>query len=55
MNRGVEVLRIKKGGVKAARRMKSVVAPSLKRSPYAAKPVAGLSRSSTGFICPLFN
>jgi hypothetical protein len=55
MNRGVEVLRIKKGGVKAARKMKSVVAPSLKRSPYAAKPVGGLSRSTTGLVCPLFN
>jgi hypothetical protein len=55
MNRGVEVLRIKKGGVKAARKMKKVVAPSLKRSPYAAKPVSGLSRTDSGFICPLFN
>jgi hypothetical protein len=54
MNRGVEVLKIKEG-VNAARKMRSVVAPSLKRSPYAAKPVGGLSRTSTGFVCPLFN
>jgi hypothetical protein len=54
MNRGVEVLKLK-GGVHSARRMRSVVAPSLKRSPYAAKPVGGLSRTSTGFVCPLFN
>lgn len=53
MNRGVEVLRLKKGA-NAARRMKSVVAPSLRRSPYAAKPVDGLARSgSGGYVCPL--
>jgi hypothetical protein len=53
MNRGVEVLRLKKGA-DAAESMKSVVAPSLLRSPYAAKPVGGLARSGSGFVCPLF-
>jgi hypothetical protein len=52
MARGVEVLRLKKG-VNSARHMKSVVAPSLKRSPYAAKAVGGLDRTGTGFVCPL--
>jgi hypothetical protein len=52
MNRGVEVLRLKKG-VAAAGRMKSVVAPSMRRSPYAAKPVGALALTGTGFVCPL--
>ena len=55
MNRGVEVLKVKNGGVSAARKMKAVVAPSLKRSPWAAKPVGGLARTNGGFVCPLFN
>jgi hypothetical protein len=54
MARGVEVLRLKKG-VHSARHMKSVVAPSLKRSPFAAKPIGGLATTSSGgYVCPLF-
>ncbi len=57
MNRGVEVLRIK-GGAGASSRMKSVVAPSVKRDRFAAKPVSSLARTSanggTSYICPLF-
>jgi hypothetical protein len=54
MARGVEVLRIK-GGVKSAKRMKSVVAPSLKSARYARKPVGGLARNGASWVCPLFN
>ena len=53
MARGVEVLRVKKG-VNAARRMKSVVAPSLKHARFAARPVGGLARNGSGWVCPLF-
>jgi len=58
MSRGVEILRLKQGA-KAARRMKSVTAPSVKRDPLAAKPVGSLDRSvssagSVSYICPLF-
>ena len=61
MSRGVEVLRIKKGGAKAAARMKGVTAPSVRKlDRFAAKPVGGLSASAsastrgTSFVCPLF-
>ena len=37
MSRGIEVIRLKGGGAKASARMKSVVAPSVKRDPWAAK------------------
>ncbi len=58
MDRGVEVLRLKKGA-HASRKMKSVVAPSLKSARYAAKPVGGLEArvSASGdvsYVCPLF-
>lgn len=58
MDRGVEVLRLKKGA-HHSRKMKSVVAPSLKSARYAAKPVGGLEvRTSAGgdvsYVCPLF-
>ena len=48
MSRGVEVLRIKKGGAKAAARMKGVTAPSVRKlDRFAAKPVGGLSASAS--------
>jgi hypothetical protein len=54
MNRGVEVLRLKKG-VHAARKMKSVTAPSVKNALYESKPVGGLARTASGgYVCPLF-
>jgi hypothetical protein len=60
MNRGVEVLEIKKG-VNTARKMKKVTAPSVKRDRFASKPVASLGRSAsfgddggTSYVCPLF-
>jgi hypothetical protein len=59
MNRGVEILRLKGGGTKSAKRMKSVTAPSLRRARYASVPVGGLSASKTAngsvsYVCPLF-
>jgi hypothetical protein len=58
MDRGVEILRMKKG-VHAAKRMKAVTAPSVKRDPLAARPVGSLDRSvnsagSVSYVCPLF-
>ena len=60
MNRGVEVLEIKKG-VEAASRMGKVTAPSVKSDRFASKPVGGLGKTAsfsdaggTGYICPLF-
>jgi hypothetical protein len=58
MNRGVEILRLKKG-TRSAARMKSVTAPSLRRSRYASKPVGGLkattaANGSVSYVCPLF-
>jgi hypothetical protein len=58
MNRGVEILRLD-GGVNASGKMKSVVAPSVKRDPYAAKPTGGVAtvanaNGGTSYICPLF-
>jgi hypothetical protein len=53
MSRGVEVLRIKQDP-SAAGRMTAVTAPSVASDPSAAKPVGGLARTSTGFVCPLF-
>jgi len=57
MNRGIEVLRIK-GGAAASARMKSVVAPSVRRDRFASKPVSSLARASAdggaGYVCPLF-
>jgi hypothetical protein len=61
MSRGIEVLKIKQGGIRAARRMKAVTAPKLKSARFAAKPVGSLGRAAsfsdaggTGYICPLF-
>jgi hypothetical protein len=56
MARGVEVIRLKGGGAKASARMKSVVAPSIRRNDrWASKPVAGSSLGGDGgFVCPLF-
>jgi hypothetical protein len=52
MNRGVEVLRVKKG-VQAARRMRSVTAPSLRNVRYASKAIGALDSTGSGFVCPL--
>ncbi len=56
MARGVEVIRLKGGGAKASARMKSVVAPSVRKNDrWASKPVAGSSLGGDGgFVCPLF-
>ena len=56
MSRGVEVLRLKHGGAAASARMKSVVAPSVrKRDRFAARVVAGSNLGGgAGFVCPLF-
>jgi hypothetical protein len=58
MSRGIEVLRLNQGA-NAARRMKAVAAPSVKRDPLAATPVASLDRSvksdgGASYVCPLF-
>ena len=58
MSRGIEVLRLNQGA-NAASRMKAVAAPSVKRDPLAAKPVASLDRSvksagGSSYVCPLF-
>jgi hypothetical protein len=54
MSRGIEVIRLT-GGAAASARMKSVVAPSVRRNDrWAAKPVAGSSLASGGYVCPLF-
>jgi hypothetical protein len=55
MDRGIEILRMKRGAA-AARKMKAVTAPSVKRDRLAAKPVASLASSDggTGYVCPLF-
>jgi hypothetical protein len=55
MARGIEVIRLRGGGASASRRMKSVVAPSVRKNdPWASKPVAGSSLASGGYVCPLF-
>jgi hypothetical protein len=62
MNRGVEILSMKKG-VRAASKFKKVTAPSVKRDRFASKPVASLGGTAASFsdaggasyICPLFN
>jgi hypothetical protein len=56
MSRGIEVIRLKGGGARAAARMKSVVAPSVRKNdPWASAPVAGSSLAADGgFVCPLF-
>ena len=54
MSRGIEVIRLRRGATASAR-MKSVVAPSVRRNDrWAAKPVAGSSLASGGYVCPLF-
>jgi hypothetical protein len=57
MNRGIEILRIKRG-VAASRKMQSVTAPSVKRDRFASQPVSSLAQASaaggTGYLCPLF-
>jgi hypothetical protein len=54
MSRGIEVIRLKGGGARASARMKSVVAPSVRRDPWAAKVVKGSSLANGGYVCPLF-
>ena len=54
MSRGIEVIRLKRGGARASARMKSVVAPSVRRDPWAAKLVKGSSLANGGYVCPLF-
>jgi hypothetical protein len=53
MSRGVEILRLKKGA-HASARMRSVVAPSVKRDRFAAKVAGGLERRGGRYVCPLF-
>ena len=58
MNRGVEVLRLRKGA-HGASKMKSVTAPSLRRTRGYSKPIGGLkaakaSNGSVSYVCPLF-
>ena len=55
MSRGVEVLRLA-DGARAAARMQSVTAPSVRRDRLAAKPVSSLVNTGdpNRFICPLF-
>jgi hypothetical protein len=50
MNRGIEILRLKRGA-HASARMKSVVAPSLRRP---ARYVAASSLEAGALVCPLF-
>jgi hypothetical protein len=53
MDRGVEVIRLKRGATASAR-MRSVVAPSVtKNDPWGAKLVAGSSLADGGYVCPL--
>ena len=57
MNRGIEIIRIKRGaGASAA--MKSVTAPSVRRDSFASEPTTSLAQASasggTSYICPLF-
>lgn len=54
MDRGVEVIRLKRGATASAR-MKSVVAPSARKNdPWGAKLVAGSGLASGGgYVCPL--
>jgi hypothetical protein len=56
MARGIEVLRLREGGASASARMRSVVAPSLrKRDRYAMKPVKGSNLGGDfAYVCPLF-
>jgi hypothetical protein len=59
MDRGIEVLRMKKGA-NASRRMKSVSAPSAKPSRFTSKRVGALdstvnSDGSVSYVCPLFD
>ena len=58
MDRGVEVLRVRRGAA-ASRRMKAVSAPSVKRDPMAARPVGALDANAriaggVSYVCPLF-
>jgi hypothetical protein len=58
MSRGIEVLRLKQSAT-AARKMRSVTAPSVRRDRLAAKPVGGLERTvnsngGASYVCPLF-
>jgi hypothetical protein len=58
MSRGVEILRLNKG-VQATSRMKSVAAPSLKRTRGYSRPIGGLDATaaadgSVSYVCPLF-
>ena len=58
MNRGVEILRMTKGGFGAPARMKSVTAPSVRRTLGFSRPVGGLkatkANGSVSYVCPLF-
>jgi hypothetical protein len=58
MDRGVEVLRLKKGA-HHSRKMKSVTAPGIKSTRYLPRPVGGLevrtgSNGELSYVCPLF-
>ena len=53
MNRGIEVLRVKRGtAARAVSRLRSVAAPAVRRDPFASVP-AGNAAGGT-FICPAF-
>jgi hypothetical protein len=56
MARGIEVLRLREGGASASARMRSVVAPSVrKRDRYAMKVVKGSNLGGDfAYVCPLF-
>jgi hypothetical protein len=59
MNRGIEVLRLKKGAHQA-RKMKAVKAPPIRNTSALPQPVGGLeartsSNGSVSYVCPLFD
>ncbi len=59
MNRGVEILRLRNGGFGATAKMKSVTAPSVRRTRGFSRPVGGLRATkaadgSVSYVCPLF-
>jgi hypothetical protein len=55
MDRGIEIIRLKGGGASASARMKSVVAPSVRKNDrWASRPVKGSSLVNGSYVCPLF-
>ena len=54
MSRGIEVIRLRGGGARASAKMRSVVAPRLRSTRWAAAPIAGSSVAAGGYVCPLF-